>query len=211
MVISMVAMGRKMNGAEIGKLAHDPAPKPQAERSDGPSPAPLPTPALGASLPRDRLASSSDLPQLSERRAKRKASSAAHPASCPTQVARSEAKGRGQWGILPTFLLRGKKVGRPPGRTPASGASQDKSASSGMNALPRRTIPPPLRPPLKRQINHRRSEQSQQLTHQQAPTNVTPTDAATHCPPRPQHQRQGPSKAAKVVIRIGRNRSRQAW
>jgi len=51
-----------------------------------------------ASLPKDRLASSSDLPQLFERRAKRKASSAAHPASRPTQVARSEAKGRGQFG-----------------------------------------------------------------------------------------------------------------
>ncbi|CAB5678904.1 Uncharacterised protein [Delftia tsuruhatensis] len=52
----------------------------------------------------------------------RAASSAAHPASRPTQVARSEAKGRGQWGraSLLTFLSRDKKVSRPPGRDPAS-------------------------------------------------------------------------------------------
>ncbi|WP_373785303.1 hypothetical protein [Delftia acidovorans] len=53
-----------------------------------------------ASLPKDRLASSSDLPQLFERIAPQAqgVSSAAHPASRPTQVARSEAKGRGQFG-----------------------------------------------------------------------------------------------------------------
>ncbi|SDZ62076.1 hypothetical protein SAMN05421547_14617, partial [Delftia lacustris] len=53
-----------------------------------------------AALPKDRAASLSSLPQLFERIAPQAqgVSSAAHPASRPTQVARSEAKGRGQFG-----------------------------------------------------------------------------------------------------------------
>ena len=102
----------------------DPA---QAERSDGP---------YGLSLPSGRaekhrawgghgLRSKPMLRALTRcgclsGARKREASSAAPPRDRASQVARSEAKGHGQWGalLLPTFLVRARKVGRPPGRTP---------------------------------------------------------------------------------------------
>jgi hypothetical protein len=69
-----------------------------------------------ASLPKDRPASSSDLPLLFERIAPQAQGvcSAAHPASRPTQVARSEAKGRGQCGarFFAYFLVAGTPVAR---------------------------------------------------------------------------------------------------
>ncbi|ATH13126.1 hypothetical protein CHL79_12255 [Delftia acidovorans] len=62
-----------------------------------------------AALPKDRAASLSSLPQLFERIAPQAqgVSSAAHPASRPTQVARSEAEGRGQCGarFFASFLI----------------------------------------------------------------------------------------------------------
>ena len=73
-----------------------------------------------AALPKDRAASSSDLPQLFERRAKRKASSAAHPH--PAQRRSPAAKRRvvGSSGAsLPRFLVARQESGSAPGRNPA--------------------------------------------------------------------------------------------
>ena len=65
---------------------------------------------------------------LSAESAANEASSAAPPQARASQVARSEAKGHGQWGrlSLPTFFGEAKKVGRPPGRIPGLDASRHK-------------------------------------------------------------------------------------
>ncbi len=50
------------------------------------------------------------------------------PRTRAPQVARSEAKGRRQWGalLLPTFLVRARKVGRPPGRNPGQQRDEER-------------------------------------------------------------------------------------
>jgi len=88
----------------------------KAERSDGPGKLPvcqrLRRGGCGvAVLPKDRTASSSDSLRLSERRAKRKASSAANPATATTQVAPQRSEGVADIRVafaLPTFLWRNK-------------------------------------------------------------------------------------------------------
>jgi hypothetical protein len=58
-----------------------------------------------------------------ERSAQREVSFTANPATATTQVARSEAEGRGHSGRLSlayVSLTNQRKVGRPPGRDPAS-------------------------------------------------------------------------------------------
>ncbi len=81
--------------------------------------------APAARLPKDRRASTSDLPQLSEQRERSERSEfCGRPATRAPQVARSEAEGHAQWGRLffAYFLLaKQKKVSRPPGRIPGSG------------------------------------------------------------------------------------------
>jgi len=71
-----------------------------------------------------RMLASTDSPWLSERRAQRKASSTAHPATAPPQVCPvATRRGRRLWVafLLGTFLWRSKEqVPRPLGRDPAS-------------------------------------------------------------------------------------------
>ena len=110
------------------------ADQPKAERSDGPSGLHLPSGraekrrAWGGHGLRSKpmLRTLTRCGCLSEAR-KREASSAAPPRARASQVARSEAKGHGQWGRLSFAyfsLARQRKVGRPPGRTPGQPRSQ---------------------------------------------------------------------------------------
>jgi hypothetical protein len=110
-----------------------------AERSNGPCGArshPLLTvprsagPGVGAC--RRTRASWSGSSLLSERSSKNEASSATPPQDRASQVARSAAKGHGLWGAvsLPTFFLRKKKVGAPPGAHPGSRPWQKHAAST---------------------------------------------------------------------------------
>ncbi len=120
-----------------------------AERSEGPSrsPSPLAAPRSAvqpaACLPKDRHASWSDLPQLSEQseRSERR-EFCGRPAARAPQVA--PEGGRRQWGRLffAYFLLaKQKKVSRPPGRRPGSGLQTtarcaSKAACPHPNPLP---------------------------------------------------------------------------
>jgi hypothetical protein len=90
------------------------------------------------------------------------------------QVARSEAKGRRQWGRLSllTFFGEAKKVSRPPGRVPASG-SKKKSVLH--------LTPPPQSQETANRIPHREAtphRASEDRLHQQDP----PAKEKTHPP-----------------------------
>ena len=96
--------------------------------------------APAARLPKDRRASTSDLPQLSEQRERSERSEfCGRPATRAPQVARNEVEGHAQWGRLffAYFLLaKQKKVSRPPGRIPGSGLRNKRNAQSeGPGAL----------------------------------------------------------------------------
>ncbi|WP_313234944.1 hypothetical protein, partial [Delftia acidovorans] len=74
-------------------------------------------------LPKDRLASSSDLPQLFERSAPARSEFCGTP-RIPPNAGRPQ-RSEGSWAVrgallCPAFLSRDKKAGRPPGRNPAS-------------------------------------------------------------------------------------------
>ena len=75
--------------------------------------------ACGVSVCRRTHASLSSSPWLFERRAQRKASSTAHPASAPPQVAPKGPQTVGRLFFAYFLLAKQKKVRRPPGRDPA--------------------------------------------------------------------------------------------
>ena len=106
-----------------------PTPGVAAKAAAVPDPAPHPfwlrreAQGLGwVRVPQDTRTSLSSSSRMFERSSKNEASSATPPQDRASQVARSEAKGRRQRGAvsLPTFFLRKKKVGAPPGAHPGS-------------------------------------------------------------------------------------------
>jgi hypothetical protein len=128
--------------------ARSPMPSPQKYapwrvESSAPLRVPRSAGAPAARLPKDRRASSSDLPQLSERSERSERSEfCGRPATRAPQVARSEAEGHAQWGRLSllTFFGEAKKVSRPPGRTPGSGLGTTETLKQASGTP---TQPPP--------------------------------------------------------------------
>ena len=122
---------------------------------------------------RSARASCTDSPWLPERRAQRKASSTAHPATDTTQVCpAAQRRGRrlGVAFLLGTFLWRSKEqVPRPPGRDPASALGKSK----------------PLKPPRKTSTSSARTDRRPKSTKTIA-TSAYPKSARSQIHPKNQ-------------------------
>ena len=95
--------------------------------------------------PQSATTSCTDSRQLFDWSAQRERSSAAQPMPEHHRLPRSAAKGTLAAGriSLPTFLLRNKKVGRPPGRTPGICAQRRQSINSTTKLAKAPTAPSP--------------------------------------------------------------------
>jgi hypothetical protein len=137
------------NSKDIGGLkCRDPA---QAERSEGPM-AP-PSAAMACRSPSPSVcAEERSVSRTRARRCLSEASSARPRETRAPQVARSAAKGRRQQGRLSfayVSLAKQRKVGRPPGRDPASGKNHPNNVHTTQTkaAVPSNgTIPKPRAP-----------------------------------------------------------------